>query len=174
MFISLHQPHESIKIKSLSAVLVATLLSACGGGGDSSSGSVPVSAAPPSAAAPNPGPAATSPAVALETPPAATGLSLNAGAFNTNGSGANYQVNFNGATNLTVDGNLNHFWMGAAQSGGTMTVGGASNTFVLKPSATPVTVTVTGSANTFYFPEGSKITLSGAGAAMSTIKYYKP
>ena len=113
-------------IKSLSTVLVAALLSACGGGGDSSPGSAPVSAAPPSSAAPSPGPAATSPVVVLETPPAATGLNLSAGAFNTNGSGANYQVNFNGATNLTVDGNLNHFWMGATQPGGTMTVGGAS------------------------------------------------
>ncbi|MGJ9417251.1 hypothetical protein ACHAC9_05700 [Massilia sp. CMS3.1] len=57
-------------------------------------------------------------------------------------------------SDLTVGGNLNNFWVGAAQAGGTVTVGGASNTFVFKPSATPATATVTGSANTFYFPEG--------------------
>lgn len=50
----------------------------------------------------------------------------------------------------------------------------ALSPFVFKPSATPATVTVTGSADTFYFPEGSKIALTGAGAALSTIKYYKP
>lgn len=89
-------------------------------------------------------------------------------------SGGNYTISFRGVTDLTVGGNLNSFWMDAAQPGGTVTVGGASNTFVFKPSATPATVAVTGSANTFYFPEGSTITLSGAGAPMSTIKYFKP
>ena len=94
--------------------------------------------------------------------------------MNTDTSASNYQVNFKGATDLTVGGNLNNCRVGAAQPGGTVTVGGASNTFVLKPGATPATVTVTGSANTFYFPEGSTITLTGPGAAMSTVKYYKP
>ncbi len=51
---------------------------------------------------------------------------------------------------------------------------GASNTLVFKPSASPAAVTVTGSANTFYLPEGSPITLTGPGAAMSTVKYFKP
>lgn len=94
--------------------------------------------------------------------------------MNTDVSANSYQINFNGVTDLTVGGNLNSFWVGAAQPGGTVTVGGASNTFVFKPSATPATVSVTGSANTFYFPEGSAIKLTGSGAAMSTVKHYKP
>lgn len=157
-------------IKSLPYLLIAALLTACGGGGDSS-GSAPASAAAPAPAAP--APAASAP-VALATPPAPTGANYTAGRMTTDTSGGNYQIGFNNTTDLTVGGNLNSFWVGAAQPGGTVTVGGASNTFVFKPSATPATVTVTGSANTFYLPEGSKITLTGAGAAMSTVKYYKP
>ncbi len=134
-------------IKSLPYVLIAALLSARGGGGGSSG---------------------TAPA----TPPAPTGSNYSAGRMTTDTSGGDYQIGFNKVTDLTVGGNLNSFWVGAAQPGGTMTVTGASTTFVFKPSATPATVT--GSANTFYLPEGSKITLTGAGAAMSTIKYYKP
>ncbi|THC42931.1 hypothetical protein C2862_15200 [Massilia sp. Mn16-1_5] len=94
--------------------------------------------------------------------------------MSTTASSGDYQLSFKGATDLNVGGNLNRFWIDAAQAGGTVTVGGGQNTFVFKPSATPATVTVTGSANTFYFPEGSKIALSGAGAAQSTVKYYKP
>lgn len=158
-------------IKSLPYLLIASLLTACGGGGGDPSEPAPASAAAPAPAAAMP--AATAPTV-LATPPAPAGANYSAGRMTTDTSGGNYQINFNSMTDLTVGGNLNSFWVGAAQPGGTVTVGGASNTFVFKPSATPGTVTVTGSANTFYLPEGSKITLTGAGAAMSTIKYYKP
>ena len=154
-------------IKSLSTALVAALLTACGGGG----GGGTTSAVAPASAAPPP-PASTAPVLA--TPPAASGVSMTTGRMNTDVSANSYQVNFNGATDLTVGGNLNNFWIGAAQPGGTVTVTGASNTIVFKPSATPATVTVTGSANTFYIPEGSAVKLTGPGAAMSTVKYYKP
>lgn len=160
-------------IKPLSCVLVAALVAACGGGGDSS-GSAPVAAAIPPPAAAAPAPAATSPAVVLETPPAAPGLTISAGRMNIATSGGDYPVSFNGSTNLEVSGNLNRFWVTAAQTGGEATISGASNTFVFRPSATPAMVMVTGSANTFFLPEGSAIKLAGAGAAMSTVKYYKP
>jgi hypothetical protein len=77
-------------------------------------------------------------------------------------------------TELTATGDLNNFWVSAAQAGGTVTINGASNTVVFKPSSVPTTVTVTGSANTFYLPEGSPIKIEGTGAAMSSIKFYKP
>lgn len=83
-------------------------------------------------------------------------------------------VSFNRGTNLNASGNLNSFWLNAAEAGGTVNITGSQNTVVFQPTAIPATVNVTGSANTFYMPEGSPITLSGAGAAMSTIKYYKP
>lgn len=164
-------------IKPVSTLLVAALLTACGGGGgDASPAPAPAAAAPvpgPAAPVPAPAPVATAPAV-FENPPAATGINLSVGSFNTGTSGGNYQTSFNSATNLTVGGDLNKFWMTAAQPGGTVTVSGHQNTIVFRPSSTPATVTVTGSANTFYLPEGSAIKLEGSGAAMSTIKYYKP
>jgi hypothetical protein len=168
-FISLHQPHESIMIKPLSYALVAALLTACGGGGGTSpEAAAAATAAPPPAAAPTQ-------AVVLETPPPATSSTiLNSRSFNQNSSGGNMSVNFTGMTDLNVGGDLNRLWIAAAQPGGTVTVGGASNTIVVGPSATPTVVTVTGSANTFYLPQGSAIKLSGTGAAMSTVKYYKP
>ncbi|MDB5749255.1 MAG: hypothetical protein JWP72_4103 [Massilia sp.] len=110
----------------------------------------------------------------FENPPAATGLNLSVGSFTNGGSGGNYQTSFSTVTNLTVSGDLNKFWLTAAQPGGTVTISGNQNTVVFRPSSTPATVTVTGSANTFYLPEGSAIKLEGSGAAMSTIKYYKP
>jgi hypothetical protein len=174
-FISLHQPRESIMLKPLSYVLVASLLTACGGGGGGAgSGAAPAASTPPPAAA-APAPVATSPAVVLETPPAApSGTKISGRQINQNSSGGNMSLTFTGMTDLNVGGDLNRLWLAAAQPGGTVTVGGASNTIVFGPSATPTTVTVTGSANTFYLPQDSKISLSGAGAAMSTIKYYKP
>ena len=93
--------------------------------------------------------------------------------MNIGASGGNYPMSFNNATNLTVSGDLNKFWLTAAQAGGTVTISGNQNTVVFRPSSTPVSVTVTGSANTFYLPEGSAIKIEGTGAAMSTIKYYK-
>ena len=95
-------------------------------------------------------------------------------AFSNTGNGGNYVVTFNAATDLTLNGDLNSLWLGAAQAGGSVTINGASNTIVFKPTSTPTTVSVTGSANTFYLPEGSAIKLEGSGAAMSTVKYYKP
>ncbi|THC42930.1 hypothetical protein C2862_15195 [Massilia sp. Mn16-1_5] len=83
-------------------------------------------------------------------------------------------IQFNRGTNLTASGNLNSFWLNANEAGGTVLIGGSQNTVVFQPTAIPATVTVTGSANTFYMPEGSPIKLDGAGAEMSTVKYYKP
>lgn len=88
-------------------------------------------------------------------------------------SGGNYPFSFTKATSLSVSGDLNKFWLTAAQPGGTVSISGNQNTIVFRPSSTPASVTVTGSANTFYLPEGSAIKIEGAGAAMSTIKYYK-
>ena len=89
-------------------------------------------------------------------------------------SGTNYEVNFRGPTELILTGDLNRFWLTAGQPGGSVSIDGASNTFVFAPSVTPASVNVTGSANIFYLPKGSSLTLSGTGAAMSTIKYYQP
>ena len=103
-------------------------------------------------------------------PPA---VNFSGSSFSNGGSGGDYQTRFSGATNLTVSGDLNKFWLTAAQPGGTVTISGNQNTAVFRPSSTPASVMVTGSTNTFYLPEGSAIKIEGAGAAMSTIKYYK-
>lgn len=169
--------------KLLPSLVIAALLTACGGGsGDSAPTAAPVAAAAPAtvpapAAAPAPAvapaPAATSPTL-VEAPVAPNTMNLTSARFSTTGSAGTWVVNFSAATDLIVNGDLNRVWLGAAQAGGTVTINGASNTVVFKPTATPTTVTVTGSANTFYLPEGSAITLSGTGAAMSTVKFYKP
>lgn len=159
--------------KILPSLLIAALLTACGGGGDSPATSPASAAATPApAAAPAPAPAS---APALVTAPAApAGTNFNVGKFMTTSSAGNYVLNFNATTDLTATGDLNNFWVSAAQAGGTVTINGASNTVVFKPSSIPTTVTVNGSANTFYLPEGSPITIVGTGAAMSSIKFYKP
>lgn len=94
--------------------------------------------------------------------------------MNTTSASSDYVIKFRAATALTLNGNLNRAWVSAAEVGGSVTVNGESNVVVLTASATPTTVTVIGSANTFYLPEGSPIKLEGPGAAMSTVKYYKP
>jgi len=170
--------------KLLPSLIVAALLTACGGGGDDS----PAPAAAPSSVAPAPAPAPATttppPAPATSTtaetvpyssvPVASGNTTFNVGRLNTTASSSDYVVNFNGATDLTLNGNLNRLWLSAAQAGGTATINGESNVIVFKGNAIPATVTVTGSANTFYLPEGSPIKLEGTGAAMSTVKYYKP
>lgn len=83
-------------------------------------------------------------------------------------------INFVGPTNLTIVGYTNSYWISAAEAGGTISIDGNSNLIVLRASATPATVSVIGSGNTFYLPEGSPVVLSGSGAAMSSVKYYKP
>ena len=163
--------------KLIPSLLVAALLTACGGGGSDSpaaatSPSVSVTPTPPpAAAAPTPPPATAS---TVSTRPASPGISITAGSFNTGTSGSSFAVQFNRGTNLTATGDLNSFWLNAAEAGGLVTIGGNQNTIVFQPTAIPASVIVTGSANTFYMPEGSPIKLEGSGAAMSTIKFYKP
>lgn len=122
---------------------------------------------------PTPAPAVTTPVIFENPPPTFLGSSFGGRSSNISASGGNYPISFTGVTDLTVAGDLNKFWLSAAQPGGTVTISGNQNTLVFRPSSTPATVTITGSANTFYLPEGSPIKLEGAGAAMSTIKYYK-
>lgn len=155
------------------ALLVATFLTACGGGGsDAPAPSAPVSTQPAPAAAGTP---TTTAPVATETPPAApAGMTYSSASMNVTSSGKDYVVNFNGTTNLTLNGNLNRAWIDAAQSGGSIVVNGESNTLVLKLNATPASVNVTGANNTFYLPQGSAIKIEGTGAAQTTVKYYKP
>jgi len=163
--------------KLLPSLILAALLTACGGGGDSPAPATPTaSAAPaPAAAAPAPAPAPTAAAPVLyENPPPAPGGNFGAGTMNVNGSNGSYPTTFNNTTNLNVTGNGNTFWLTAAAPGGTVIINGSSNTVVFRPSSTPSTVTVTGSINTFYLPEGSPIKLEGTGAASSVIKFYKP
>jgi hypothetical protein len=172
----------------LPLLLIAASLTACGGGGSDSSAtnSTPAAAAPAPAAAapaapaaptaapaPTPTPTVTAPTL-VEAPVATGAVNMTAGRFSNTASAGNYSVTFSGATDLTINGDLNRMWLGAAQNGGSVTINGASNTIVFKPTSTPTTVAVTGSANTFYLPENSAITLTGTGAAMSLVKYYKP
>lgn len=154
-------------------LLIAASLTACGGGSDSSATNTAQASTAAPAAAPAPTPTTTA-STLVEAPVAPTTMSMTAGRFNNTGSAGTYVVNFSGATDLTLNGDLNRLWLSAAQNGGSVTVNGASNTIVFKPTSTPATVSVTGSANTFYLPENSPITLTGSGAAMSTVKYYKP
>jgi hypothetical protein len=167
----------------LPLLLIAASLTACGGGGSDSSATnaAPAAAAPAPAAAaavapaaaPAPTPTVSAPTL-VEAPVASGAVNMTAGRFSNTGSAGNYSVTFSGATDLTINGDLNRMWLGAVQNGGSVTINGASNTIVFKPTSTPTTVAVTGSANTFYLPENSAITLTGTGAAMSTVKYYKP
>ena len=165
--------------KLLPSLIVAALLTACGGGGSDSpapaAAPVATAAAPAApAAAAAPAPAAPAPVELASAPATPTGMSYTVGKLTASSTGTNYPVTFNGMTDLVLTGNLNNVWLAAALPGGTVTISGGQNTLVFRPSSTPTTVTVTGSANTFYLPEGSTIKLEGAGAAMSTIKFYKP
>lgn len=157
--------------KLLPSLIVAALLTACGGGGGGGGSDSPPPAAttPPPAAAPAPAPAPV-----LSTRPASPGIGFTAGSMSHGGSSSSIAIQFLRGTNLTVTGDLNTFWLNAAEAGGTVTIGGNQNTIVFQPTAIPASVVVTGSANTFFMPEGSPIKLEGSGAAMSTIKYYKP
>lgn len=155
----------------LSSLVAVAMLSACGGGG-SDSQETPTAATPAGETVPAPTPTTTTPTL-VEAPAAPNGMTLNVKNFNQGTSGTSAVVNFTTTTNLKITGNLNSFWISAAEAGGTVSIDGESNTLVLRPTATPTTVSVIGSANTFYLPEGSPIALTGSGAAMSSVKYYK-
>lgn len=160
-------------------LLISVLLAACGGGSDSPSGAArtpSANASDPDRALAQPGADRPTPPrpVTLSTPPTATGVKITARTVNQGGSAANWQTAFSGAVNLNVTGGLNNFWVSAAASGGAITVAGDQNTFVLAPSAQPATISVSGTANTFYVPEGTELNLEGSGAALTTVKYYKP
>lgn len=101
-------------------------------------------------------------------------MTVNAGRVNYQMSGSSSILNFNAATDLTVAGNLNTFWVSASKDGGFASIQGDSNTIIFRPSATPLNITVMGSANTIYLPAGSTIPVNGIGAAMTSVKYYKP
>lgn len=150
--------------KSLCTLMIAAALAACGGG----SGGGATTAAAPSPGATTPGGAVVS------APPVPAGaVSLTAGSFTEGSNSQVVRVNFTGAANLTLSGQLNQIWLSAAQPGGTATVSGDLNTVVFMPGVDS-TLTVTGTGNTFYLPVGSTINAVGSGAASSTIKYYNP
>lgn len=163
------------------AVGIAVMLVACGGGGGDSSTSAPVAASSTPAPSSTTPPAAssttttTTPATQTFTPPTAptSALKVTTGALNDGNTSSNEVVTFRGAVDMTVSGKLNNIWVNAAQPGGKATVSGDMNTVVFMPGVS-AQVTVTGSGNTFYVPTGSAITITGSGAASSTIRNYTP
>ena len=164
------------------AMGIAVMLAACGGGGDSSSSApTPTSnAAPPATSSitttpPTSSSTTTAPATQTFTPPAAptSAFKVTTGAFSEGSASQNVVVTFSKAVDLTVSGGLNNIWVNAAAPDGKATVGGDMNTIVFMPGVS-AQVGVTGSGNTFYVPTGASITITGAGAASSTIRNYKP
>lgn len=152
------------------AIPIAALLAACGGGGSSAGNAATPSSSstPPSASSTTPIPT-TQTFVAPAAPASASKFTV--GGLNEGSTSQNEKVSFTGAVNLTVSGKLNNIWLISAQPGGNATVSGDLNTIVFMPGVT-AQVTVTGSGNTFYLPVGSSVTITGAGAATSTIRYY--
>jgi hypothetical protein len=157
------------------ATAVMTLLAACGGGGSSATGS---GTAPTSNAAPTtPGTTTPAPSQTIVTAPVApaSALHLTANSYTEGSSGQTTVVKFNNAANLTLSGQLANLWIDAVQPGGGVTISGKLNTLVFAPGLdTTVTVTDTASGNTLYLPVGSAIKVAGAGAARTTVLYYKP
>lgn len=160
------------------AIAIVSLLSACGGGGsDSPAVATNAATVTPAAASPTPAPVATTPpatAAQLTSMPAvaAGATKFSSGSLTQGTSAQVMDMTFNAAVNMTVTGDLNKIWVDAKATGGTATVSGNQNTIVFRPSVT-TTVNVTGSANTFIMAEGSAIKIEGAGAAASTVQYYK-
>lgn len=149
--------------KQCSAILLACLLSACGGG-DASVVNPPqpvLSDAPPP------------PTVESMPPVPANAVNLVSSSFSQGGNAMIARVQFTGAPNLTVLGDLNRMWVSAAAAGGSVTVSGGQNFLVFLPG-TSTTVTVTGAANTLYLPLGSLIRLTGSGIASTTVQHYAP
>jgi hypothetical protein len=157
--------------KLLIALASMALLTACGGGGDSSTSTgAPVSAsAPPPGTVPSP---TTNQLVTAPVPPG-TVVDVSTRALALGVNGQNNVVHFTGAADLTLSGDLNSVWLYAAQKGGTVAVSGKMNTLVFMTDVA-ATITVTGTANTFYFPIGSTLKLEGSGAESSTIRYFQP
>lgn len=161
---------------------VASLLTACGGGGSdrpATAAAAATSVAPP-AATPTSTPtqptvpvtAPASPPTQLASMPVSTStVKLSASSFTLNNDAQVSDVTFTGAVNLTIKGQLNKLWIDAKAPGGAMTVDGTQNTVVFKPGVSTV-VNVSGSANTFIMQANSPITLTGSGVAASTVQYY--
>jgi hypothetical protein len=160
--------------KFLIATAVLILLAACGGGGSSGTNSSPASVG---TSAPPPGNAtAPTPQDQVVSAPVAPGSALNltAKSYIEGSSGQTTVVKFTGAANLTLSGQLANIWVSAAETGGSVTISGKLNTVVFLPGTdTTVTVTDSASGNTLYLPVGSQIKVTGAGAAATTLRYYK-
>jgi hypothetical protein len=163
------------------AVGIAVMLAACGGGGDST-GSAPVASssgtpAPTSTTTTTPPPASstTSPTSQKFTPPTppSSALKVTTGSLNEGNTSSVDVVTFRAAVDMTVSGKLNSIWVGANQPGGKATVSGDQNTIVFMPGVS-AQVTVTGTSNTFYVPSDGTVTITGSGAASSTIRNYTP
>lgn len=160
-------------------MVLAGVLSACGGGSDSPAVASTASNTPP--AVTTPAPTATTPAPApagtstqlISMPAASTGaVKMTAGSVNITNDAQVMDVTFSGAVKGNVTGQLNKLWIDAKLGGGTMGVEGTQNTIVFRPGV-EATVRVTGSANTFIMAQGAAINIEGPGAAASIVQYYK-
>jgi hypothetical protein len=166
------------------AVGIAVMLAACGGGGGDSTGSAPVASssgtpAPTSTTTTTP-PAAsstttTTPTSQKFTPPTppSSAVKFTTSSINEGNTSSVDVVTFRAAVDMTVAGKLNSIWVSANQAGGKATVSGDQNTIVFMPGV-GAQVTVTGTSNTFYVPSDGTVTITGSGAASSTIRNYTP
>jgi hypothetical protein len=165
------------------AVGIAVMLAACGGGGGDSTGSAPVatnSSTPAPTSTTTTPPAASSTTTTTPTSqkftaptPPSSALKVTTGSLNEGNTSSVDVVTFRAAVDMTVSGKLNSIWVGANQPGGKATVSGDQNTIVFMPGVS-AQVTVTGTSNTFYVPSDGTVTITGSGAASSTIRNYTP
>jgi hypothetical protein len=137
---------------NLIAALAALMftLAACGGGGDSSSG------------------------IPLFVPPVMDPLATVLSGLNItiNTSSGDFLVDFTGSGSFTMSGSDNNVFFTANQDGGMVSISGNNNTVVFRVGDTASSLTITGSGNTIYIPLGSSLTVSGAGANSTTVRFY--
>jgi hypothetical protein len=167
-----------------SAVVVASLLTACGGGGsDTPAVAAAATTTPVPAVQVTPAPAPVPVAVAsppvtaaelVDMPPSTSKTDFNGGGkFTQIGDGASWNVSTKGILDLSITGDINTMWVTSPTEGGIATINGKGNTLIFLPGS-HATVNVTGTANTFYLVQGSPIKIEGPGAASSRVLYYKP
>lgn len=151
-------------MKILMSGVIVGLLTACGGGGESTA---PAVNAPPVTALPVTVPPESQTPVSAP-PLAAQAVTFASPTLNLKTDSTYILMKYSGKSTLALVGNGNNVWISEGQVMDSISITGTSNTMVMMAGSSVISLVVS-AGNTVYLPLGSSIAVGGTGA---TVKYY--
>lgn len=141
-------------MKNLTALFLATIMTACGGS-SSSSNSAPAAPALPVA-----------PAIS------ASAVMLSNANIDIAGIGGDFLIQAASGVNVTVSGSSNKVDFSPNQVTGIVSITGVSNTIITRPGNSATYLYVTGTSNTFWVPDGLHLVIDNPSPPAITIITY--